>query len=75
MVVRYPENATDFDLSDRPKYRNIFSNPLSHAFKVWNSISKIHNNIGSIIFSFDAGKKETYENLTRIEVIGIPVKM
>ena len=34
--------------------------------KLWNSISKVHNNIRQMIFSFDAGRKDTYETKTRL---------
>ncbi len=63
----FRERLQTLDLSDRPNTEIHFqTNGVMLTPKVWNSISKIHNNIGSIIFSFDAGKKETYENLTRI---------
>ena len=34
--------------------------------KIWDSLHKIHNNLGVCRISFDAGTKHTYENVTRL---------
>ena len=34
--------------------------------KIWDSLHKIHNNLGVCRISFDAGNKHTYENVTRL---------
>ncbi len=44
----------------------LLTNGVMFTEKMWNSISKIHKNLGNIRISFDAGTKSTYENITRI---------
>lgn len=42
------------------------TNGVMFTPKIWNKISKIHNNLRNCSISFDAGTKETYETKTRI---------
>lgn len=44
----------------------LLTNGVMFTEKMWNSIEKIHKNLGNIRISFDAGTKLTYENITRI---------
>jgi len=63
----FREKLQSLDLRHRPNTEIHFqTNGVMLTPKVWDSISNIHSNIKSVIFSFDAGKKETYENLTRL---------
>jgi MoaA/NifB/PqqE/SkfB family radical SAM enzyme len=63
----FRERLQSLDLRDRPNTEIHFqTNGVMLTPKVWDSISNIHANIKSIIFSFDAGTKETYETKTRL---------
>jgi sulfatase maturation enzyme AslB (radical SAM superfamily) len=42
------------------------TNGVMFTPKMWNKISKLHNNLRNCSISFDAGTKDTYENKTRI---------
>ena len=42
------------------------TNGVMFTPKMWNKISKIHNNLRNCAISFDAGSKKTYETKTRI---------
>lgn len=63
----FRERLQEMDLTDRPNtWLNFQTNGVMLTPKVWDSISKVHKQIRQIIFSFDAGKKETYEKETRL---------
>jgi sulfatase maturation enzyme AslB (radical SAM superfamily) len=44
----------------------LLTNGVMFTEKMWDSLHKIHKNLGHIRISFDAGTKSTYENITRI---------
>ena len=63
----FRERLQEMDLTDRPNtWLNFQTNGVMLTPKVWDSIHKIHNQIKQIVFSFDAGRKETYEQQTRL---------
>lgn len=63
----FREKLQTLDLTNRPNtWIHMQTNGVMLTPKVWNSMSKIHSNIRSIIFSMDAATKHTYENLTRL---------
>jgi len=63
----FRERLQEMDLTDRPNtWLNFQTNGVMLTPKVWDSISKVHKQIKQIVFSFDAGKKETYEKETRL---------
>lgn len=45
---------------------NLQTNATMFTVKMWNLINKIHNNLSDIAISVDAGTKQTYENVTRL---------
>lgn len=45
---------------------NLQCNGVMFTPKMWDSISRIHKNLGLVRVSFDAGTKSTYENITRL---------
>lgn len=63
----FRERLQDMDLTDRPNtWLNFQTNGVMLTPKTWDSIHRVHNNIKHIIFSFDAGTKDTYEKETRL---------
>lgn len=63
----FRERLQDMDLTDRPNtWLNFQTNGVMLTPKTWDSIYRVHNNIKHIIFSFDAGTKDTYEKETRL---------
>lgn len=63
----YREMLWKIDGKDFPNLTvNMQTNGVMYTPKMWDSISKIHNNLGSCRISLDAGTKETYEGKTRL---------
>jgi len=63
----FRERLQKMDLTDRPyTFLNFQTNGVMLTPKVWDSISKVHKQIKQIVFSFDAGRKDTYEKETRL---------
>ncbi len=63
----YRDMLTNIDGSDFPNLQiNLQTNGVMFTPKMWNKIERIHDNLGIVQISFDAGYKNTYENTTRI---------
>lgn len=63
----YREMLQNIDGKDFPNLRvNLQTNGVMFTPRNWKRISKIHSNLRRCAISFDAGKKDTYENKTRI---------
>jgi len=63
----FRERLQNMDLTDRPNtYLRFQTNGVMLTPKIWDSLYRVHNNIKHIIFSFDAGTKDTYEKETRL---------
>ena len=63
----FRERLQDMDLTDRPNtWLNFQTNGVMLTPKTWDSIHRVQRNIKSMIFSFDAGRKDTYEKETRL---------
>jgi organic radical activating enzyme len=63
----YREMLFDIDGKNFPNLQvNMQCNGVMFTPKNWEKIHKIHNNLGSVRISFDAGTKDTYENKTRL---------
>jgi len=63
----YREMLQKIDGKDFPNLRvNLQTNGVMFTPRNWKRISKIHSNLRRCAISFDAGSKNTYENITRI---------
>ena len=63
----YREMLWNIDGQKFPNLKvNLQCNGVMFTPKMWDKIHKIHNNLRSCRISFDAGSKDTYENITRI---------
>jgi sulfatase maturation enzyme AslB (radical SAM superfamily) len=63
----YRELLQSLDGSNHPNLIiNLQTNGVMLTPKMYDSMHKIHNNLGCLAVSLDAGTKETYENKTRL---------
>ena len=63
----YRDMLANINGADFPNLQiNLQTNGVMFTPKMWNKIERIHDNLGIIQISYDAGCKTTYENVTRI---------
>lgn len=63
----FREMLVNINGADFPNLQiNLQTNGVMFTPKMWDKIHRIHDNLGIVQVSFDAGERSTYENVTRI---------